>query len=196
MGCAIVQCSSLKQSTPGPAYWLYSRSPRFAQAYLSARKIGKVYILSAKYGVIEPDKIIQPYDLKIDVIDREMIKNIKAQVSDALRQYGKIIAYVSDAYKIVFENLSNIDFIDGALFDRAKKIGKQGSMSIKDEPMACVIEHIYRKKVCHVREVKLVLREAKYSEATVSAQCNRLKNSPVLLLAGDFVKYRYLENYE
>ena len=60
---ALIQCTSKKKNYECIARELYSESPRFKRAYeLATRVADRVYILSAKYGLIAEDKIIEPYN--------------------------------------------------------------------------------------------------------------------------------------
>ena len=59
---ALVACVSKKNSMPMPARDLYiSDWFRKASAY-ATRVADEWYILSAKYGVVPPDTVIEPYD--------------------------------------------------------------------------------------------------------------------------------------
>ena len=60
---ALVQCTSKKKNYECTARELYSESPRFKLAYeLASRVADRVYILSAKYGLIAEEMIIEPYN--------------------------------------------------------------------------------------------------------------------------------------
>jgi hypothetical protein len=59
---ALVACVSKKASAPMPARDMYTSDWfRKASAY-AARVTDDWYILSAKYGLIAPDTVIEPYD--------------------------------------------------------------------------------------------------------------------------------------
>jgi len=63
MKIALISCTSLKKSYPCRASEMYSESPRFSLAYRYAGKVAdKVYILSAKYGLVSEDDVIEPYN--------------------------------------------------------------------------------------------------------------------------------------
>lgn len=54
---------SRKENHRCPAVKLYSKSPTFRLAYTYARMIAdKIYILSAKHGLVSADTIIEPYN--------------------------------------------------------------------------------------------------------------------------------------
>jgi hypothetical protein len=62
---ALVSCSGPKLSHAAPARSLYA-SPLFrrANAY-AARHFERWFILSGKYGLVEPEAIIAPYDVDV-----------------------------------------------------------------------------------------------------------------------------------
>lgn len=63
MRIALISCTSKKKQYKCTASELYSESPRFALSHKYAKKsCDKVYILSAKYGLISEDEIIEPYN--------------------------------------------------------------------------------------------------------------------------------------
>jgi hypothetical protein len=62
----IVACVSLKENQPNPAKDLY-KSPWFkkARAYVE-KQDWDWYIVSAKYGLLHTDKVIEPYELTLN----------------------------------------------------------------------------------------------------------------------------------
>ena len=59
---ALVACVSKKNSTPMPAQDLYC-SDWFQKASAYAMRVAdEWYIVSAKHGLVAPDKVIEPYD--------------------------------------------------------------------------------------------------------------------------------------
>lgn len=63
---ALVSCVKKKQCTPMPARYLYC-SDWFRKASAYAMCIAdEWYILSAKYGLVEPDRVIAPYDVTLN----------------------------------------------------------------------------------------------------------------------------------
>ena len=61
----LLSCTKSKLDKPCPAKDMYSPSPMFqkTKAYGEALKPDKMFILSAKYGLLPMDKQIEPYDL-------------------------------------------------------------------------------------------------------------------------------------
>jgi hypothetical protein len=72
MRIALVACCGQKLDRAAPASELYT-SPLFKKAVAFARTFDGWYILSAKYGLVRPDTLIEPYDctlLKMRKADR------------------------------------------------------------------------------------------------------------------------------
>ena len=64
MQVAFIGCTKRKKGYPCPAYEMYSMSALFRKAYAYCNDhYDRVYILSAKYGLVEPKAIIEPYDI-------------------------------------------------------------------------------------------------------------------------------------
>lgn len=64
MKIALVSCSKSKQCYPCKACEMYMPSSLFRYSYQYAKKYAdKVYILSAKHGLLRENMIIEPYDL-------------------------------------------------------------------------------------------------------------------------------------
>lgn len=63
MRIALISCTSRKKAYKCPARDLYSESPRFRSAYALAKLVAdKIFILSAKYGLVPEEMIIEPYN--------------------------------------------------------------------------------------------------------------------------------------
>ncbi len=77
----LVSCVSKKRATPSPAKDLYT-SPLFrkARAYVE-RTGGPWFVLSAKYGLVHPNEVIEPYDLTLNTMGR----------SDRRRWAGRVL---------------------------------------------------------------------------------------------------------
>ena len=60
---ALISCSKRKNSCPCPASELYSASLLFSLLYKYAKaNADRVYIISAKYGLVAEDEVLEPYD--------------------------------------------------------------------------------------------------------------------------------------
>jgi cytoplasmic iron level regulating protein YaaA (DUF328/UPF0246 family) len=96
MKIALISCSSKKLRSIAKAKELYS-SPLFRLSLGYALSLtDKVFILSAKYGLLEPEQEIQPYNITLNSMAKLDRKKWAAQV---LSDLGKV------------SNLSNDEFI-------------------------------------------------------------------------------------
>ncbi|HHW03014.1 MAG TPA: hypothetical protein GXX35_09410 [Thermoanaerobacterales bacterium] len=97
---ALISCTSNKKAYKCPARDLYSESPRFRLAYALAKLVAdKIFILSAKYGLVPEDMIIEPYNETLknkNVQERrewgDMVLNELRKVSDLERDEFIILA--------------------------------------------------------------------------------------------------------
>jgi hypothetical protein len=78
----LLSCTKSKMDKPCPAKDMYSPSPMFqkTKAYGEGLKPDKMFILSAKYGLLPMDKQIEPYDL-----------TLKTMKSDEKNQWGDMV---------------------------------------------------------------------------------------------------------
>lgn len=71
MKIALISCSKEKRPYPCTASELYSASTLFSLSYQYAKKnTERIYILSAKYGLVPDDKVIEPYDQTLNDMTR------------------------------------------------------------------------------------------------------------------------------
>lgn len=102
MQIALISCSKMKKPYPCPAHELYSVSDLFSLSYQYAKKhTDKVYILSAKYGLVAEDQILEPYDQTLNEMSRQQ------QLSWAnivLRDLRKECDLVSDSFILLAGN--------------------------------------------------------------------------------------------
>jgi len=78
---ALIQCTSRKKANKCPARELYSESPRFRLAYALAKLVAdKIFILSAKYGLVPEDMIIEPYN-----------ETLKEKSAQERREWGDMV---------------------------------------------------------------------------------------------------------
>lgn len=71
---AFVGCVKSKKDHPCKAEEMYT-SDLFKKSLMYAKKADKVYILSAKYGLVELDEVILPYQETLNTKTREQQKN-------------------------------------------------------------------------------------------------------------------------
>jgi len=85
---ALVACVSKKKSMPMPARDLYS-SDWFRKASAYAMRVAdEWYILSAKYGLVAPDAVIEPYD---ETLNRMPAAARRAWAKHVLKDLGRVL---------------------------------------------------------------------------------------------------------
>ncbi len=106
MRVALVSCVKSKQATPHPAKDLYT-SPlfrglrRYAEAHAD-----RWFILSAKYGLLDPDRVVDPYEKTLNKMStaarREWADEVKVDLARVLPSGAEVIVLAGERYR---ENL-------------------------------------------------------------------------------------------
>jgi len=103
----ITACGNKKESVPTVAGKLY-KSTRIRYLYKKSKELNiPFYILSAKYGLVNSDKIISSYNQIMD--DNQCIK-LKSQIKEVLKNFDIIIYYKGGAREIYFNCLKDVVF--------------------------------------------------------------------------------------
>jgi len=100
---ALVSCVRKKNSSPIPAKELYC-SDWFIKASAYAQKnADEWYILSAKYGLVSPNKVIPPYNETLNKMPveqrRKWAKNIISDLQGVLSSGDRVIILAGDRYR-------------------------------------------------------------------------------------------------
>ena len=95
MSLYLVSCVSQKLAIPAPAKDLYNSS-LFQKSRAYAERLGQPwFILSAKYGLVHPDHVIEPYDLTLNgmgVADRRRWANtVMSQLQPHLHEVSEVV---------------------------------------------------------------------------------------------------------
>jgi hypothetical protein len=103
---ALVSCVKKKNPVPMPARELYSSNWfRKASAY-AEREADEWYILSAKYGLVEPDTVVEPYDQTLNRMPasarRAWAKCVFADLHRVLQPGDHVMILAGERYR---ENL-------------------------------------------------------------------------------------------
>ncbi len=83
----LIACGARKRSQPSKARDLYV-SPLFQKNLRYAERLApdRIYILSAKYGLLDPDDEVEPYDLTLNAMESAEVRFWAAQVLEQLAQ--------------------------------------------------------------------------------------------------------------
>ena len=103
MSLYLVSCVSKKRAVPAPAQDLYV-SPLFlkTRAYVESR--GQPwYILSAKYGLVAPEQLIEPYDLTLKQMPvaerRRWAERVMSQLQPHLDGVAEVVFLAGQPYQ-------------------------------------------------------------------------------------------------
>lgn len=101
MRIAFVSCTKLKESFPCMARQMYQKSTLFRKAtkYIEQNNYDDWFILSAKYGLLHKEDIIEPYDLTLNTM-----KTLERKLWSEL-----VLKQMDD----LFLNITEIDFYTG-----------------------------------------------------------------------------------
>ncbi len=92
----VTACGAKKENTSQPAGRLY-KSSRIRHLYKRSKELGiPFYILSAKYGLVNADTVIEPYD---KVMTPERAAELLPQVKETIKGFDMIIFYKGGARK-------------------------------------------------------------------------------------------------
>ena len=107
MSLYLVSCVGKKLSVPALAADLYT-SPWFRKARLYVAKSGERWlILSAKYGLVHPDKVIEPYDITLNTMPvadrREWARKVFADLESYLAGVETVVFLAGKRYRQFLE---------------------------------------------------------------------------------------------
>lgn len=99
MKIALISCSKEKKNYACPAYELYSASALFSLSYQYAKlHTDKIYILSAKYGLVSENQILEPYNQTLNEMNRREQLDWAGRV---LREFQRVCDIASDQFVIL-----------------------------------------------------------------------------------------------
>lgn len=112
-----ISCSKKKiRANNLPARELYSASDLFRKSYSYARRLGQVYIVSSKYGIIQPEDKIDYYEKTINKMRRVEIERLKEKVNQQLREKnisGKVTSLMGKKYNDLIDGLDVLAPLSG-----------------------------------------------------------------------------------
>ena len=96
---ALISCTSRKKNYSCPAGELYLESPRFRLAYAFAKLVAdKIFILSAKFGLVAEDRIIEPYN---ETLKEKSTQERRDWADKVLKELGKVSDLEQDEFIIL-----------------------------------------------------------------------------------------------
>ena len=91
----ITACGNKKNSLPLPAWQLY-KSPRIKAVY-NRKGNHDMYILSAKYGLVNAEQIIEPYNR---IMDDARCDELLPEIKKIVEKYDVVIFFKAGARKL------------------------------------------------------------------------------------------------
>ena len=103
MRVALVGCASQKLKRPAPARELYvSALFRKASAY-AQQEADQWFILSAKHGLVHPDEVLEPYDMKLGTKQAGPIhawsQRVREQLIEVAPVYAEVLLLAGGQYQ-------------------------------------------------------------------------------------------------
>ena len=130
---ALVSCASQKQDHPCPARELYAPSTLFSLSYAYAKSVaGRVYILSAKHGLVDEDAVLAPYDETLNDMSADARMDWSRKV---LAQLGEVCDLSGDQF-IILAGRNYYEFLLPAL--------KNVTLPLGNLPLGKRIELLHR----------------------------------------------------
>lgn len=103
MNVALISCTKLKQNYKCRADEMYLPSTLFSKAktYITKQDYDMWFILSAKYGLLLPSEIIDPYDLTLNNMKSKEINEWSNRVYNKLMEYkiNQVDFYAGEKYR-------------------------------------------------------------------------------------------------
>jgi hypothetical protein len=108
----ITACGNKKEDKPMEAAKLY-KSSRIRHLYKKSKELDiPFFILSAKYGLVSGDDVIEPYN---EIMDKSKCKILEDQISQTLKYFDFIIYYKGGARREYYNCIEKV----------AKKLNKK-----------------------------------------------------------------------
>lgn len=190
MTLGIVACSSKKMPTPCPAWLLYSASPTFSQNYLAAKQdCDVVRILSGRYGLIDPTRVIPPYDQRINPSRPGLAEEIQQVIQTTGEQ--DVISYCPSDYNKALRLVSYRVASTGGIYEKAKALGRRGSVKGNVFPLRASLLWLHQNSGAPLRELQRFCMKTWPNPATSRAQFMRLLKSPFATVRDGLVFYSF-----
>lgn len=137
---AIITCGLKKKKVAAPAQDFYTGTSFRVYCTYVSENFKNWVILSAKYGMVLPSQVLEPYDTYIKDLSAEdkriLMNRFICSLKDTFPKAGKFIFFVSDAYKkAILEVISgyniSVEFpFEGLRFGQKLQFMRTGNSSI------------------------------------------------------------------
>lgn len=102
MIAVVLACGAQKLPTPAPALELYT-GPLFASARrwaLSIAPRSRIFVLSAKHGLVEGDQVLEPYDQRLEKPTRATVDRVGDQAVELGLYPGPVYFAGGELYRL------------------------------------------------------------------------------------------------
>ena len=139
---ALIGCTARKQNYKCSALEMYTKSNYFNLKldYCEKINVDKIFILSAKYGLLEPEDIIEPYNIHLKNTSKEYRINWSKNVLNDLKQKTNlkkdefIILISNDYMKYLIEYIPNhYNPVKGLRIGKQMKFFKEFKCDLNDD---------------------------------------------------------------
>jgi len=99
MQIALISCVKSKKQIPCKTKDMYTSTLfHFAYKYAQHRKVDKIFILSAKYGLLDENQLIEPYEMTLNTMKNSAIL---AWSNNVIKQLEKLTNLSDDNFIIL-----------------------------------------------------------------------------------------------
>lgn len=107
----VVNCGGTKLAHKAPAKEIYKSSYFQAKREFCEEVMDEWIILSAEYGILQPDEVIEPYDKSLETLTSGEIEEWKAEVLDYPYEDYTVVEILlsSDYYEPLKEDFDQMD---------------------------------------------------------------------------------------
>ncbi|MBB6670055.1 DUF6884 domain-containing protein [Cohnella nanjingensis] len=100
---ALISCTKVKQEFPCEVREMYSKSQLFSKMvrYIESKQYSDWYVLSAQYGLLHKNQVIEPYDVTLNNMNssdrKKWAKETASQVIDL--DFSTVDIYAGEKYR-------------------------------------------------------------------------------------------------
>ena len=140
----LISCGKRKSDSPCPAREMYN-SERFTLLKNLADQLGcDWYIISAKYGLLHPDRVIEPYDLCLTSLTEGCRQTWAREIVNDLKRYNRNTTFV------VLANNEYSSLLSSELSAKGYKIIAPFALMTEENIVT------YLKGVSHINHIKML----------------------------------------
>lgn len=194
-GLAFVPCSNKKITDWSvPAWLMYLPSPSFQKVYNDAkRKADRVFIISANYGLLDPNEIIAPYDAHMKNADPAFVDQINKEILQLCNKFAKdksVLSYCGKDYEKVLTGVNFERMLTGDMFSRFSNLEKSKPPKTGSTlPIIKIVAWAYLNQGCSLLDLKNWINEQYEHPITRKCQYDRILKSGFFSVENDKLIY-------